>query len=60
MKSELGNLQHSSHTIPLSKGIIFAKKSRLFGKNADISKMKKDLLLKDIFSATKNVYVLTY
>ena len=59
-KTELKILKYSSHTIALSKGIIFAKKRWFFAKNADISKIKKALVLKRIFSETKYVGVLTY
>ena len=45
----------------MSKGIIFAKKRRFFEekkkKKADISKIKKALVRKGIFSKTKYVYV---
>ena len=40
LKTELKNLKHSSITIALSKGTIFAKKLWVFAKNADISKIK--------------------
>ena len=57
-KTELNNLQQSSHKIALSKGtnemLIFYKK------NADISKIKRTLVLKVIFSETTYVCVLTY
>ena len=32
-------LLHSSHTISLSKGIVFTKKTNLLRKNADMSKI---------------------
>ena len=52
--------KHSSHTIVLNKGIIFDKKWWFFcKKNADISKNKGVLVLKDIFSKTTYVCVLT-
>ena len=44
---------HSSHTMTLSKGTIFAKKY------ADISKMKSVVVLKGIFSETTDVCVHT-
>ena len=53
IKTELKNLQRSSHTITLSEGISFAK-------NADINKIKKALVIKIIFSETVYVCVLTY
>ena len=51
--------QHNSHTIALSKDTILAKQ-RLFlaKKNADISKIKKPLVVKDKFSETAYVCVL--
>ena len=58
LKTEVKNLYHSSHTISLSKGLILTKK--LFGqKNAGISKIKRPLVLKSIFSETKHVCILT-
>ena len=39
--SSYKNWKHSSLTIALSKGTIFAKKCRFFAKNADISKIKR-------------------
>ena len=52
----------SPHTIALSKGIIFQKKRRknadFVQKIADISKIKKTLVLKGIFSET--MYVCTH
>ena len=64
MKTELKGLQHSPHTIALSKGtrqkrlffFFFAKKK----KNADISKIRRALELKGIFSETTHVCVPTY
>ena len=55
-------ISNSSHTIPLRKGTIFAKKKKLifFAKNADISKIKGVLVFKGIFSETTYVCVLTY
>ena len=52
---KLKNLKESFHTITLSKGTIFANKFWLMGKNADISKNKRVLILKSIFS--ENIYV---
>ena len=53
MKTELKNLWRSSHTTALSKGTILAKKRWLFGKYADISKTKRALVLKGLFSEIK-------
>ena len=55
------NLYHSSHTIAISKGTIFAKKTITFcQKSADISKVKRALVLKGIFSKLNmNVYLRT-
>ena len=48
--------QHSSHTIGLSKGTIFATKCCFFSKkNPDISKIKEILGLKGVFSETRRV-----
>ena len=52
-EKELKNFQHSSHTIALSKGIIFAKKCLFLQKNADISKIKRIVVPKGIFAETK-------
>ena len=41
LKTELKNLQHSSHTIALKKGTIFAKNAEFLQKNDDISKIKR-------------------
>ena len=60
LKTELKNLWSSSHTIALSKGTVFAKKCCFFEKKADISKIKKTLVLKSIFSETKCECILTY
>ena len=49
LKTELKNLLSSPHTIALSKGTIFTKKCWYFAKNADISKIKRALVLKGIF-----------
>ena len=59
---ELKNLQHSFHTIPLSKGTIFDKKYYFFAKKTDISKVKGVLVLKSIISETKYAcaYVLNF
>ena len=46
-------MYHSSHTIALGKGTIFAK-------NTDISKIKEVLVLKSTFSETTHVCVITY
>ena len=43
----------------LSKGVILAKKAGFLQKNADISKIKKILILNAIFSETANVSVPT-
>ena len=52
-KTEIKNLQHSSHTIALSKGTFQAKK-------AGINKLKRTLVLKGIFSEIAYACVLTY
>ena len=58
-KKKLKNLQHSSHTLALSKGTIFTRKCWFFlQKNADISKIKT-LVLNGIFSETTCVGVHT-
>ena len=55
LKTELkSSRKHSYYTITLFKGTIFAKK------NADINKIKRVLVLKEIFSETTYVCVLTY
>ena len=55
------SIYHSFHTIALSKGTIFAKKNADFWqKNAGISRIKRILALKGIFSETTYVCVLTY
>ena len=55
------NLYHSSHTIALSNGTIFAQKSQFFAKKiAVISKRKGVLVLKGIFYETKYVCILMY
>ena len=60
LKAEPKNLYHSSDTIALSKGTIFAKKTLIFlQKNIDSSKDKRPLL-KDIFSKTTYMYVFTH
>ena len=51
-KTENRAKKHSSHTIALSKGPIFAKNGDFLQKNTDISKIKRALLLKGIFSET--------
>ena len=54
---------HSSHTIALSEGVIFQKKKKnadFFQKNADISKIKRALALKGIFSETTYVCMYTH
>ena len=50
----LKNLWQSSHTTALSKGTILAKKNAVFFSkiNAGISKIRKVLALKSIFSET--------
>ena len=58
LEIEVIKLQHSSNTIALSKGTILAKKHCSFEKNADISKIKRALVLKGIFSETTYVCVL--
>ena len=61
MKIEPKNLQHSSQNIALSKDTIIAKRMLIFfKKTADISKFKRALVLKDMFSETKCLCVLTY
>ena len=40
LKTELKNLEHSSHTIALSKGTIFAKKCRFLAKNMVATKLR--------------------
>ena len=58
MKTEVKNLWHSSHTIAMSKGTIFAKKMLIIcKKNADISKIKRTLVLKGMFSVSVFTYV---
>ena len=54
LKTELKNLEHSSHTIALSIGTIFTTIFNYFckQKNADISKIKGALVLKDICVCT--------
>ena len=60
LKTELKKPWYSSHTIALSKGTILTKKNTDFlQKNADISKIKRALVLKGIFSETKYECVLT-
>ena len=54
METELKNLQHSSHTIPLKKGTIFVKKMVIF------CKIKGVLVLKGIFSQTSYLSFITY
>ena len=44
-----------SHTIAFNKGANFAKKQWFFAKNAGINKIKRALVLKDIFS--ENTYL---
>ena len=53
-------LQYSSLTIYLRKGAIFAKNANFLQNNADISKIKRALVLKSITSETKYGYVLPY
>ena len=53
------NFFQNSHTIALSKGTILAKKVLIFAENADISKVKRALALKGIFSETAYESVLT-
>ena len=60
LKTELKNLQHSPHTITLSKGTISTKNADFLQKNADISRIKSALVLKIILSETEYVCVLTY
>ena len=58
---KLKNLYRNCDTIALSKGTIIAKKCRFFAKkNTDISKIKRALVLKVIFSETAYVCVFTY
>ena len=58
LKKELKILLHSSHTIALSKGTIFAKNCWFFAKKyADISKINGFLVLKGKFCKTKYVSV---
>ena len=52
--------KRSSHTIAWRKAIIFAKKMQISWKNADISKIKELLVLKNLFHETTYVCVLTY
>ena len=52
------NPEASIYTTGLSKDTIFAKKCLFFAKNTDISKIKRALALKGIFS--KPIYVCTY
>ena len=56
LKTELRNLQinksGSSHTIALSKGTIFKGTTNFLQKYADISKIKRALVVKGIFSET--------
>ena len=52
LETELKNLKHSSHTTALSKGNILSKSADFLQKNADISKIKRALILKGIFSET--------
>ena len=59
-KTELKNLQYSSHNISLSKSTIIAKKSIFSQKNVDTTKIKRVLVLKDIFSEPKHVCVLMH
>ena len=47
-----------SNTIAFVKGTIFAKKHLFFVKNTDVSKIKRILVLKGIFSETAYVCVL--
>ena len=55
------SLTQLSHTIALSKSTILAKKNTDFlQKNADISKIKRALVLKRIFSEIAYACVLTY
>ena len=54
------NFLHSSHTIILSNGNVFAKNCYFLQINADISKIKRALVLKGILSETKYVCVLKY
>ena len=58
LKTELKNLWHNCHTIALSKGTILTIKRWFFAKNADISKIKRALVLNGIFSET--TYLFTY
>ena len=53
-------MQNAALTL-LSKGTMFAKKKCLFfTKNADISKIKKAIVLKGIFFKTACMFVLTH
>ena len=63
MKAELKNIKHTSHTIALSKGVLFWQKEMLINflqNNVNISKIERILVLKGIFSKTTYVSVLTY
>ena len=58
MKTEVKNLWHSFHTIAMRKGTIFTKKNADYlQKNADISKIKRTLVLKDLFCESVFTYV---
>ena len=51
------SLTQLDHTFALSRGTILAKKHWFFAKNADISKIKRALVLKGIFFETTYVCV---
>ena len=53
-------MQQSFHAIPLSEGTIFAKNADFLQKNAEVSKVKRALILKGMFSETAHVCVLMY
>ena len=54
------SLQYSSHTISLSKGTIFATNAVFLLKDADISKVRRTLVLKGIFFETKFIGILMH
>ena len=60
LKTELKNLQDSSHIVALSKGTIVAKKGCFLEKKTDIRKIKRASVTKGIFHATMYVCVHTY
>ena len=60
MKTELKTLLHNLHPIALNKDTILVKMLTFCKKNAGTSKIKRVLVLQDIFSESTYVYVLTY